>query len=87
MLGAGWHPVGLAQPDHTVPWGQRPVPPPAELAMLAPGASCGSPRGVDGMPHPRSLPGLTLVSAIPEACRAAGRRAPAIGSASPGVQL
>jgi hypothetical protein len=51
--GTGWHPVGLAQPDRPVPRGQDPAPPPAELAMLAPGAPGGSPWGGrrDATPH------------------------------------
>jgi hypothetical protein len=73
--GTGWHPVGLAQPDHPEPRGQHPAPPPAELAMLAPGAPVVALGEVDGMPpplpagldarvsHPGGLPGCGAASA------------------------
>jgi hypothetical protein len=57
------------------------------LPCLPPGHRVVALGEVDGMPHPYLLPGSTLVSAILEACRSAGRRAPAVGSAEPSVRL
>jgi hypothetical protein len=51
--------------------------------MLAPGDRVVALGEVDGMSHPHACGTYTLVSAIPEACRGAGRRAPAVGSAEP----
>jgi hypothetical protein len=78
MSGRGGIPSAWRSPTTRCPGGNILAPLSAELAMLAPGAPGGSPRGGrwDATPHP--LPGLTLVSAIPEACRGAGRRAPAL---------
>jgi hypothetical protein len=52
-VGLVWHPVDLAQPDHTAARGQPSMEPARPLSGSALGLPCGSPLGeIDGMPHP-----------------------------------
>jgi hypothetical protein len=69
-LGAVWHPVVLASPDHAALRGQHPCPLPAEVARPAPGSRVVALRGDrrDATPSPPTEPVLPLVSAIPETC-------------------
>ncbi len=51
-LGFVWHTVDLAQPDHAASRGQPSTEPARASFGSAPGVPRGSPREVDGMPHP-----------------------------------
>jgi hypothetical protein len=75
MLGLGGIPSAWRSPTTRSPGGKHPAPPPAELAMLAPGAPVVALGEVDGMPppfpagldarvsHPGGLPGCGAASA------------------------
>jgi hypothetical protein len=78
-VGTGWHPVGLAQPRPPgAPGATSSLCCRPSLPCLPPGHRVVALGEVDGMSPLTPLPGLTLVPAIPEACRGAGRRAPAL---------
>jgi hypothetical protein len=67
-LGVVWHPVALAQPDHTPARGQPSTQPTRAPPSSAPGLV--ALEEVDGMPHPAhpALPQQFSGLAIPESC-------------------
>jgi hypothetical protein len=66
-LGAVWHPVDLAQPDHRAAWGQPSSEPVCAWSGSAPGLACGSPPGGrgDATPRPPDPVAAVLVAGHP----------------------
>src|ERR671916_1869231 len=77
--GAVWHPVDLAQPDHTAARGQPSTEPARASFGSAPGLACGSPPGDrwDATPRPPGLAATGLMASHPgdlPGCGAASAR-------------